>query len=110
MSVHWNVGYIVQKRAEMSPDKPCLIFEDKPVTYKELNEGVNRAAHFLHIVSGHPVERLVDVAQCFSIAPLFQGQPGQFHQAVNRALLTAHLAIQAQRRPAGASCRLQPFG
>ena len=47
MSVHWNVGYIVQKRAEMSPDKPGIIFEDKPVTYKELNEGVNRAAHFL---------------------------------------------------------------
>ncbi len=48
MSVHWNVGYIVQKRAEMLPDKTGIIFEDKPVTYKELNEGVNRAAHFLH--------------------------------------------------------------
>jgi fatty-acyl-CoA synthase len=47
MSVHWNVGYIVQKRAEMSPDKAAIIFEDKPVTYKALNEGVNRAAHFL---------------------------------------------------------------
>ena len=47
MSVHWNVGYIVQKRAEMSPDKPAIIFEDAPVTYKELNEGVNRTAHFL---------------------------------------------------------------
>ena len=47
MSVHWNVGYIVQKRAEMSPDKPGVIFEDKPVTYRELDEGVNRAAHLL---------------------------------------------------------------
>jgi fatty-acyl-CoA synthase len=47
MSVHWNVGYIVQKRADMSPDKPAIIFEDEPVTYKELNDGVNRAAHFL---------------------------------------------------------------
>jgi fatty-acyl-CoA synthase len=47
MSVHWDVGYIVQKRAEMSPDKPAIIFEDEPVTYKELNQGVNRAAHFM---------------------------------------------------------------
>jgi len=47
MSVHWNVGYIVQKRADMSPDKPAIIFEDEPVTYRELNEGVNRAAHLL---------------------------------------------------------------
>ncbi len=47
MLVDWNVGYIVQKRAEMSPDRTGIIFEDKPVTYKELNEGVNRAAHFL---------------------------------------------------------------
>ncbi len=47
MSAHWNVGYIVQKRMEMSPDKAAIIFEDEPVTYRELNEGVNRAAHFL---------------------------------------------------------------
>ncbi len=47
MPVHWNVGYIVQKRADMSPDKAAIIFEDQAVTYRELNEGVNRAAHFL---------------------------------------------------------------
>jgi fatty-acyl-CoA synthase len=47
MAVHWNVGTIVEKRADMSPDKPAIIFEDEPVTYQELNERVNRAAHFL---------------------------------------------------------------
>ncbi len=47
MSVHWDVGNIVRKRADMSPEKRAIIFEDVPVTYKELNEGVNRTAHFL---------------------------------------------------------------
>jgi len=47
MSLQWDVGYIVRKRAEMSPDKPAIIFEDEPVTYKALNEGANRAAHLL---------------------------------------------------------------
>ena len=47
MSLQWDVGYIVRKRAEMSPDKAAIIFEDEPVTYKALNEGANRAAHLL---------------------------------------------------------------
>ncbi len=47
MAVQWDVGYIVRKRAEMSPQKAALIFEDEPVTYKMLNDGANRAAHFL---------------------------------------------------------------
>jgi fatty-acyl-CoA synthase len=47
MSLKWDVGCIVRKRAEMSPDKAAIIFEDDPVTYKALNDGVNRAAHLL---------------------------------------------------------------
>ncbi|MEW6439304.1 MAG: long-chain fatty acid--CoA ligase [bacterium] len=47
MPVRWDIGYIVRKRAGLSPDKTAVIFEDRPVTYRELNEGVNRAAHFL---------------------------------------------------------------
>jgi fatty-acyl-CoA synthase len=39
------VGYITRKRADMHPDKTAIIFEDQPITYKELNDGVNRCAH-----------------------------------------------------------------
>ena len=45
MSVKWDVGYITRKRAEVSPDKTAIIFEDRPIPYRELNEGVNRCAH-----------------------------------------------------------------
>ena len=45
MTVKWDVGYITRKRADMHPDKTAIIFEDQPITYKELNDGVNRCAH-----------------------------------------------------------------
>jgi len=48
MSVRdWNVGYIAVKRAALTPDQTAFIYEDKPFTYKELNETVNRFANFL---------------------------------------------------------------
>ncbi len=47
MSVEWNVGYIPYKRALISPGKPAVIFEDVSVTYQDLDERINRCAHFL---------------------------------------------------------------
>ena len=46
MTVHWDVGTITRKRAEMHPDKTAVIFEDQAVTYRELNDRANRCAHF----------------------------------------------------------------
>lgn len=46
-SVEWNVGYIPYKRAMVTPGKTAVIYEDTPCTYRELNERVNRCAHFL---------------------------------------------------------------
>lgn len=43
----WSIGKIMSKRAMFSPDKPALIFEDKPITYKQLNDETNRVAHLL---------------------------------------------------------------
>ncbi|HPC47190.1 MAG TPA: long-chain fatty acid--CoA ligase, partial [Deltaproteobacteria bacterium] len=45
--VEWNVGYIATKRSQVTPSKKALIYEDVPVTYRELNDRVNRAAHML---------------------------------------------------------------
>jgi len=47
MSIPWDVGCICCKRADLTPDKPAIIFEDQPVTYKELNERINRCAHLM---------------------------------------------------------------
>lgn len=45
--MQWNIGYITKKRAVLTPNKLAFIYEDRPITYKELNDGVNRFAHFL---------------------------------------------------------------
>jgi len=47
ISVEWNVGYIPYKRAIFSPERTAVICEDVPVSYRELNEGINRCAHLL---------------------------------------------------------------
>lgn len=46
-SISWNIGYIPYKHNIMHPDKTAVIFEDEPVTYRQLNEGINRCAHML---------------------------------------------------------------
>ena len=47
MSVDWSIGCIPYKRSLISPDKVAIIFEDNPVTYRKLNEGINKTAHML---------------------------------------------------------------
>jgi len=47
MSEDWSIGCIPYKRALTSPDKVAIIFEDIPVTYRKLNEGINKTAHML---------------------------------------------------------------
>ncbi|MFZ3156493.1 MAG: AMP-binding protein [Smithella sp.] len=47
MPADWSIGCIPYKRALTSPDKVAIIFEDIPVTYRNLNEGINKAAHML---------------------------------------------------------------
>ena len=46
MSMQWDVGYITRKRAQVCPGKTAIIHEGEPVTYGELNERVNRCAHY----------------------------------------------------------------
>ncbi|MBN2297027.1 MAG: long-chain fatty acid--CoA ligase [Deltaproteobacteria bacterium] len=47
MSVEWSIGYIPYKSAQICPDRTAIIYEDRLVTCRELNEGVNRCAHFM---------------------------------------------------------------
>lgn len=45
MSVRWDVGSIPRKRAQVTPDKTAIIYEDESLSYLRLNERVNRCAH-----------------------------------------------------------------
>ncbi len=44
--MEWSVGSIARKRAGLMPEKSALIFEDQPITYRQLNEEANRVAHY----------------------------------------------------------------
>jgi fatty-acyl-CoA synthase len=45
--VQWDIGYIPKKRARFTPNKKALIYEDTPITYKELNDNINRFANYM---------------------------------------------------------------
>ena len=45
--MEWGIGNITTKRSMLNPDKTAIFFNDKPITYKELNDNVNRAADYL---------------------------------------------------------------
>ncbi|MBN2283591.1 MAG: AMP-binding protein [Deltaproteobacteria bacterium] len=47
MSVQWGIGYIPYKRFLLSPDSTAIMYEDEAVTYRQLNEGINRCAHLM---------------------------------------------------------------
>lgn len=42
-----NIGEWVTKWASLQPDKAAIIYEDRIITYKDLNERINRTAHML---------------------------------------------------------------
>jgi len=45
--MEWSIGHSIYKRAIFTPDKAAVIYEDKPISYKELNDNVNRTANYL---------------------------------------------------------------
>jgi len=45
--MEWNIGCITIKRSILTPDKAAIVFDDTPITYKELNDRVNRVANYL---------------------------------------------------------------
>jgi len=42
----WSIGKIASKWALFSPDKTAIVYEERPITYKMLNEDANRLANF----------------------------------------------------------------
>ena len=42
-----TIGRLLEDKAEEYPDKEAIVFQDRRITYKELNEQAERLAHFL---------------------------------------------------------------
>jgi fatty-acyl-CoA synthase len=45
--VEWNIGKIPKKWSILTPDKAAIIYDDEMITYKQINDGANRAANYL---------------------------------------------------------------
>ena len=45
-----NIGYVLSKRAQLTPNKEALVVEDVRRTWSELNERANRAASAVHSI------------------------------------------------------------
>jgi fatty-acyl-CoA synthase len=70
--MEWNIGYIAKKRAAFNPDKKAIIFEDTPITYKELNERINQAAHYLQKMGLRKGDRIaLDLLNCLEFVYLY---------------------------------------
>jgi len=55
----------MSKRAIFTPEKTAIIFEDDPITYKELNQRINRTAHYLQGLGLKKGDRIsVDLLNC----------------------------------------------
>ncbi|MFW5953563.1 MAG: AMP-binding protein, partial [Candidatus Natronoplasma sp.] len=42
-----TIGRLLQDKAKENPEKEAVIFEDRRITYEELNEKAERLANFL---------------------------------------------------------------
>ena len=63
--MEWNIGYVIKKWAVITPDKAALIYEDKPITYKALDDGANKFANFLKEKGLKNGDRIaVDILNC----------------------------------------------
>ncbi|HBI47296.1 MAG TPA: AMP-dependent synthetase [Smithella sp.] len=74
MSQVWNIGYIPRQQASLIPNNIALIFEDEPITFKELNERSNKMANYLQSTGIKKGDRVaVYLQNCPEFVYLFFG-------------------------------------
>ncbi len=61
---------LFEKQAALTPDNIALVFEDKRITYRELNEQANRLAHALDIPQDSLVALCLDKSELMLVAIL----------------------------------------
>ncbi|CCK78674.1 class I adenylate-forming enzyme family protein [Desulfobacula toluolica] len=93
----WNTGKILSKRESLTPDKTAVIFEDTPVTYKELNRETNRVAHFFQQKGLKKGDRIaLDLLNCpeFLACYFAAGKLGLIVVPLNYRLVAQELKYQ----------------
>lgn len=109
MNVHnWNIGWIVAKWAMARPTKPAFIFEDKSVSYRELNEGANRFGNYLResgIKRGDRISALLRNCREFLEVYFGAAKVGAILVPLNFRLAAGELQYQLKN----ADCRLLVF-
>jgi fatty-acyl-CoA synthase len=96
----WNIGKILSKRELYTPDKAALIFEDTPITYRELNRESNRVAHFFKEKGLKKGDRVaVDLVNCpeFLACYFAAAKLGLIFVPLNYRLVSQELKYQINR-------------
>lgn len=96
----WNIGKILSKRELYTPDKAALIFEDTPITYRELNRETNRVAHFFKEKGLKKGDRIaVDLVNCpeFLTCYFAAAKLGLIFVPLNYRLVSQELKYQINR-------------
>src|SRR5690606_16844877 len=90
--------YLV-KRAKQTPDKPCIIFYGKEITYRELDEWSNQLASYLLSIGLRKQDRVaVFLPNCPQFLIAFYGilKAGGVHVPVNPMFKTQELLYELQ--------------
>jgi len=106
--VRWSIGKIASKRATLTPDKMAIIYEDSPITYKALNNEVNRVSHFFLKKGLKKGDRIAtNLLNCPEFLACFfaAAKLGLVFVPLNFRLVSRELEYQLNR----CSCRLLVF-
>ena len=104
----WDAGKILSKRQGMTPDKPAVIFEDRPVTYGQMNRQTNQLANFFRQSGLKKGDRIaVDLLNCpeFLVSYFAAAKLGLIFVPLNYRLVSGELRYQINQ----CRCRLIIF-
>ncbi len=63
--MEWNIGKIISKRAQLTPEKVAFTYEDNPISYGHLNKETNRTADYFQSIGLKKGDRIsVDLLNC----------------------------------------------
>jgi fatty-acyl-CoA synthase len=104
----WSVGKISSKRAALTPQKTAVLFEDKPVSYKALDQEVNRVANYFKAKGLNKGDRIaVDLLNCpeFLACYFAAAKLGLIFVPLNFRLVSREIEYQLKQ----CNCRLLVF-
>lgn len=115
----WSVGKILSKRASLSPERIAIYFEDKPMSYRALNQETNRVAALFQSLGLKKGDRVaVDLLNCpeFIACYMAAAKLGLIFVPLNFRLVSRELEYQLNRCGCGLlvfhdvfACQIEPI-